>query len=445
MPRGADTSPLVTQVSKLVFRAVDQPQVSVIIVGWRDAPHLVDCLASLHESLEGSSYEVIVSLNEPSRSLLRRLDRSATGLTLHRSEVNVGLATACNSAAAQAHGEYLYLLNDDVRIEKGSIAALVRALEEHPESAAAGSKVLYPDGSLQEAGAVLWSDGSVIQVSCFVEPDDDLVDCARRSDYCSAASLLVRNTDWSSVQGFDEGYFPAYYEDVDLCLRFAALGRTVRYEPQSVVTHVMGASSSLRYREFLVRRNRQKILERWGPVLAEQEPRPDPMTSAAVRAAVLRTSQLPPRAQPSVLPEHVRLGRRRPVSCLRDELRTAKDFAGELEAFLDDAEKEHEEHEALRRRIGELVDELAIKDARRADLEALVGRLRGEIGTRDAYLERAYRQLEELALANDNAAAELQAVRSRRTLVLVDRLARLARRAPRAERLSLTLFRRFIR
>ena len=98
---------------------------------------------------------------------------------------------------------------------------------------------------------------------------------------------------WDLVGGFDERYFPAYFEDVDLCLAMAEHGLRVRYEPQALVVHQGSQSTSVGFREFLLWRNQRKLVEKWGRALERFEPPPGkdsgPAFDAAVKRAIKRT------------------------------------------------------------------------------------------------------------------------------------------------------------
>ena len=101
--------------------------------------------------------------------------------------------------------------------------------------AMAGSTFLHPDGSLQEAGSILWSDGSASAAGDGFP--DGFMRFERRVDYCSGGSLLLRRDVWEALGGFDDRYYPAYFEDVDLALRASDAGWEVWYQPLSVVRH----------------------------------------------------------------------------------------------------------------------------------------------------------------------------------------------------------------
>jgi len=261
------------------------PRATVVVTAWKGAPYLFDCLASLHDTAPAVPFELFVSANEPTAELCERLDRLLAGATVISSPLNLGFAGAVNRAAARAVGEYLVLLNDDAVVEPGWLEALVTAADADPVAGAVGGRILSPDGSSREDGTVLWSDGSVTLLDAYYRPVPEPPPGPRRVDHCSAVSLLVRRSVWEQVGGFDEGYFPAYHEDVDLALKIHALGRTVLYQPASTVRHRQGASASLRYRRFLLRRNTARLRARWSDALGERPP-PDPHNPAALSSAL---------------------------------------------------------------------------------------------------------------------------------------------------------------
>jgi GT2 family glycosyltransferase/glycosyltransferase involved in cell wall biosynthesis len=261
------------------------PSVSIIITATGDAPHLLDCLQSVATNVRSTTYEVNVVLNGTDPDVISRMTRCVEGARVTVSRVNRGFAGGCNLGASTATGDYLVLLNDDTVVEPGWLESLVTACERRPGLGAVGSRLLHADGSLQEAGQVLWSDGSTSCVGRDSPSTAHAYQWARRVDYCSGSSLLVRRSTWERLGGLDESYFPAYCEDVDLCLRIADAGEEVWYEPTSEVRHLESKSSSPRYKEFLVERNRPRLRARFRDVLAQRRP-PQPDSPAAMAQAV---------------------------------------------------------------------------------------------------------------------------------------------------------------
>lgn len=251
----------------------DSPLVSVIVVAWRGAPYVLDCLAAVAQSVEGVAYEVVLVLNEPTPALEARVAAGLRGATVVRTRANVGFGGAVNLAAGRARGELLVLLNDDAEPHPGWLEHLVDCAFRRPEAAAVGSKVLLQDGTIQEAGSVVWSDGWTFTVGRGLAGTTKRFDYERPVDYCSGCSLLVRRRDFEAVGGLDDAYYPAYFEDADLCLKLKAAGREVWFQPRSVVTHRESASTRSGYRQFLLDRNHELFTDRWAGELASREPR----------------------------------------------------------------------------------------------------------------------------------------------------------------------------
>jgi GT2 family glycosyltransferase/glycosyltransferase involved in cell wall biosynthesis len=270
------------------FRPPADPLVSIIIATMGQPARLLSCLRSVAESTHDVDYEVVLVLNgvdELDRSAIARYVRGARTIT---SRVNRGFAAASNLGAAAGRGPFVALLNDDTLVERGWLGALVEAVDGHPRAAAVGSRLLHLDGSLQEAGQVLWADGSTSCVGRGAPESAHAFEWARRVDYCSASSLLVRRSTWEHLGGLDEAFFPAYCEDVDFCLRIAATGGEVWYEPRSRVRHLESSSSSPRYKEFLITRNRALLVDRWtDDVLVRRLP-PAPDDAEAVGRSIRR-------------------------------------------------------------------------------------------------------------------------------------------------------------
>jgi len=141
-----------------------------------------------------------------------------------------------------------------------------------------GGKLLFPNGTLQEAGDVVFRDGSAANFGRGdYLADDPLYSYVREVDYCSAALLATPRELFEEVGGFDEQYSPAYYEDTDYCFAVRARGRTVLYQPESVVVHTEGATSgtdlSSGVKKYQVV-NHAKFAEKWERELPAQPSAP---------------------------------------------------------------------------------------------------------------------------------------------------------------------------
>ena len=281
-------------IGVITLPSVESPRASVLILAWRNVSSLARCLTSLQKHLPAATAEVIIVLNGASHDVVQFVRVNVRGGRVVHSDVNLGFAGGCNSAAAAARGDYLVLLNDDAEIERGWLEALIDAADAHPRAGAIGSRILFPDGTLQEAGCVIWRTGATTAVGRYAASDAEAFATPRFVDYCSGCSLLIRRDLWQSLGGMDERYFPAYYEDVDVCLAMRAAGWRVLYQPASVVRHVESASSDAEFKRFLVRRNRERFVEKWGRALTIF-PWPDGADSSAASTVSAPPVQLHPR------------------------------------------------------------------------------------------------------------------------------------------------------
>jgi GT2 family glycosyltransferase/glycosyltransferase involved in cell wall biosynthesis len=255
------------------------------------------CLASLRrDNTANITTEVIVLLNgtEPAARAELTTD-DVSDVTVMRSEVNVGFAAGCNLAAEEAQGESLVFLNDDVEVERGWLTALLTVVDEEGGAGAVGSRVVLPSGALQEAGSVIWADGTTMGVGRGLDADGGAYSYRRAVDYCSACALLVRRDVWEALGGFDESFLLGYYEDADLCLRIQEMGLKVLYEPSAVVNHHEHASSSSPDTlNFLFKENHARFCEKWGERLREQVS-PGALEATRVQEAVMRARGWPTR------------------------------------------------------------------------------------------------------------------------------------------------------
>lgn len=274
------------------------PMVSIIVLTMGDPEQLARCLEAVERQRPRSiDYEVIVVCNGATEEVVTFAQR-CPGVRLLVSPVNLGFGGGNNHAARAARGDYLAFLNDDAVVQAGWLEPLVETLQRFPRAAAVSSRLLFPDGRLQEAGSVVFADGSTAPVGRGLPHGGTEWAFLRRVDYASAASMLVRKEAFEAVGGFDSRYFPAYYEDTDLCLALQQAGHDILYDGRSVVVHTESTSTNTRFKHFLFRRNLALLQEKWAAELARRLPRPpeevDGLSVAALEPAIrLARGQLP--------------------------------------------------------------------------------------------------------------------------------------------------------
>ena len=228
--------------SKLTFPQVEEPRVSVILILYNRAELTLSCLHSLlHQSFH--NYEVIIVDNKSSDRTVELLDR-IEGATVVRNQENKHFLLAANQASKLATGEYLLFLNNDAQILGNSLEAAVQTISQDSEIGAVGGKIILPDGTLQEAGSIIWQDGSCLGYGRGDDPSASLYMFQREVDYCSGAFLLTPHQLFAELGRFDEAYQPAYYEETDYCVKIHQAGKKIIYDPQVSILHYEFASST---------------------------------------------------------------------------------------------------------------------------------------------------------------------------------------------------------
>ncbi len=251
----------------LNFPTCDAPDISIIIPVFNNWHFTQKCLHSVLEHTQGN-YEVIVVDNHSTDETPERL-AAMGGLHVITNAENEVFVNACNQAAEVARGEYILLLNNDTEVTAGWLQAMLAPFD-NPRTGVVGAKLVYPDGSLQEAGGIIWRDATGCNYGHGDDPELPRYNYRRNVDYCSGAALMIPARLWREIGGFDTRYAPAYYEDTDLCFTVRSLKYDVVYEPKAVVVHYGGASAgketSSGYKRFQDI-NREKFLEKWQSVL----------------------------------------------------------------------------------------------------------------------------------------------------------------------------------
>jgi len=223
------------------FPVHQQVEISIIIPVFNQLRFTQACLASLQENQGTERFEVIV-VDDCSTDGTAEAVALIPGVVYVRNGTNSGFIASCNRGGEKARGQYLVFLNNDTLVRAGWLKALVDTFIEDPYAGIVGSKLIYPDGRLQEAGGVIWRDASGWNYGKFDDPAKPEYNYLREVDYCSAAALMIPKSLFQSVGGFDPRYAPAYYEDTDLAFKVRQAGYKVLYQPLSEVIHYEGAT-----------------------------------------------------------------------------------------------------------------------------------------------------------------------------------------------------------
>lgn len=264
---------------------------SVVIATYKQGELLRDCLASLHEVLgpPGDFYEVILVVNGAQFEWTNSLVEVLKGVQVIDSPINLGFSGGYNLAASKATGDYIVLLNDDTVVLPNWLEPMIADIERLPNVGAVGSCNLSFEGTIEEAGSVIFSNGTTMGVGRDQKADDLEWDFVREVDYLSASSMMLPRAAWEAVGGLNIRFHPAYHEDVDLCLRLKELGYRIIYEPRSKVMHHVSQSSDQFWKDMLMQHNRDYMAERW--VNEYRENLPAPISWAEMDFHVERAAQ----------------------------------------------------------------------------------------------------------------------------------------------------------
>ena len=264
---------LYREKGKINFPYVENPKVSIIIPVYNQIHYTYACLVSILENTESFDYEIIIA-DDVSTDATKEIDKFVSGLVIARNESNQGFLKNCNNAAKKARGEYIFFLNNDTTVQKDWMPPLIRLLESDESIGMVGSKLIYPDGRLQEAGGIIWSDGSGWNYGRCDDPNKPEYNYVRDVDYISGAAIMLSRKLWEEIGGFDERYAPAYCEDSDLAFEVRKRGLRVVYQPLSVVTHFEGVSNGTDVNGTGLKRyqveNNKKLQEKWSEEFKNQ-------------------------------------------------------------------------------------------------------------------------------------------------------------------------------
>ncbi len=265
--KGMQTTWQIKELEPIVFKTCEKPVVSILIPVYNQAAYTYYCLKSIQKYTEDIDYEIIIG-DDCSTDATARLEEWVKGIRVIHHQKNCQFILNCNKISKEVKGKYIVFLNNDTQVQQGWLKALLSVMETNGNTGLVGSKLLYPNGLVQEAGGIVWRDANIQQYGKKWEAGEVGVNFIREADYISGASIMIRKELWDKIGGFDERFVPAYYEDVDLAFQVREKGYKVVYQPESEVVHFEGMTERMDEKRMeRIEENRRKFLEKWGAVL----------------------------------------------------------------------------------------------------------------------------------------------------------------------------------
>jgi len=255
--------------SEIIFKQVSNPLVSIIIPVHNQWSYTYSCLTAILENTSNISYEIIVA-DDVSNDETININQYVQNIKAIRNDKNLGFLLNCNNAAKYAQGKYILFLNNDTNVQVDWLKHLVDLIESDESIGMVGSKLIYADGRLQEAGGIIWRDASGWNYGRCDDANKSEYNYVKEVDYISGASIMIRSSLWEKIGGFDERYVPAYFEDADLAFEVRNAGYRVVYQPKSVVVHFEGISNGTDIKQGIKSyqvKNQEKFIEKWKSTL----------------------------------------------------------------------------------------------------------------------------------------------------------------------------------
>jgi len=248
----------------------DNALVSIVIPVFNNIEITLQCINSIEQANNSIPYKIIVVDDFSTDNSYAVLDKIAN-IDVIKNDTNLGFIQSCNAAFNEINTTYTLILNNDTYVLDHWLDTLVSTFSKHSNVGLVGSKLIYPNGLLQEAGGLIWNDASGHNFGKGLNPEHPNFNYLRDVSYCSGACILLETSLLKSVNGFDTRFIPAYYEDTDLAFQVRAKGKRVLYQPQSIVVHHEGVSNGTSTDSGIKKYqldNQIKFFEKWKQTLS---------------------------------------------------------------------------------------------------------------------------------------------------------------------------------
>lgn len=248
---------------KISFPKSESPQVSIIISVYNRFEYLYNCLKSILFNTDTVTYEVIVVDND-SCDFMLKLEELVSGLTV--------LHKYYHDIEKVAKGDYLVFLDSAAQVQVNWLYPLVKSMEMNTNTGLVGAKIVYQNGSLQDAGGIVWNNGNICKYGEGKKPDTCEYCYVREVDFVSGTAMMIRKELWNDIGCFDEAYISREYIDADLAYEVRKRGKKVLFQPDSVVACLNSVNE---YKDVECEDNwnidRNYFLSKWGREISKKQ------------------------------------------------------------------------------------------------------------------------------------------------------------------------------
>ncbi|MEP6633541.1 MAG: glycosyltransferase [Luteimonas sp.] len=244
-------------------------EVTIVLYNGHDAAAMTRCLQSIRVHPPLASTEIVFASYADAAS-----DAAELVSEPMRIAHGADLLGACNAAIAMARGEFVYLLSGDCTVSAGWLDALLAVMRDVPDCGVVGSKLVFSDTRIRQAGGIVWNDGTCTSHGRG-ERDGPAYAYLHETDYCSGASLLLRREALVAAGCFDENLASVDFADVDTSFALRARGWKTYYCPRSTVTLDCDGADDMASNDTPTRVVAERAFrERWRPQLRQRHAAP---------------------------------------------------------------------------------------------------------------------------------------------------------------------------
>ena len=222
-------------------------EISIIIPVYNKWNYTIPCIKSILDQEIKNNFEIIIMDDNSSdlmpKVLNQTLNRKFNIIKYYKNKSNLGFIKNCNVGSKYASGEFIVFLNNDTLVDKRWLSKLKDTFNLNENIGVVGSKIMFQNNRLQEAGGIIWDDATGMNYGRNEDPDHPRFNYLREVSYVSGCSFMVNKLLFLKTGGFDEELNTAYYEDVAKCFQLSNLGYKIVYQPESFLMHYEGVTN----------------------------------------------------------------------------------------------------------------------------------------------------------------------------------------------------------